>query len=212
MQVEVVANDKGAGHIRVELLLDEQAAQGVRNRQNALRTKDLSRAGWAVRDFEPADGGGLRASAEHSFATPGEANALFDQLTGPTGPFGSLVLARTRGLLNTKVTLTGNVDLTKGLSAFGDEELRSLTGATSLVGVDDVVVERQAGKPIAEAFRLELRTKIDGETATKALPLGTSTPIIVSRTRGAIEALAFGLAGLSALIWLALLWRRRSEP
>jgi hypothetical protein len=209
--VDVQADRTGAGRLRVELVLDEAAAGAVRGRENPLRADDLSKAGWAVTDFAPADGGGVRASAEHAFTSPSEATALFDQLTGPDGPFASLALARTRGLLSTTVSLRGSVDLTKGLAAFGDEQLRSATGGVSPLGVDQGAIERQAGAPVADAFRLRLVTSLDGASQEQALPLGALTPVAVSQTRRAVEALPFALAGVSALVWLALLLRRRSD-
>lgn len=206
--IDVTSSSKGAGVVKVEATLDADAAANVDSR--TLMVKDLGAAGWSVKGPVPSKGGNSVLTLERSFANTADATAILRSLTKVDGPFSSLELTRASHLLGSQLSLKGNVDLTTGLAALGDDQLRALTGSASALGIDDAEVAKQLGQPINEAFTVALQSHLDGTTKSWKTPLGAVTPISVKAKTWSFDALIAILTGVSALIGLVIVRRNHS--
>jgi hypothetical protein len=119
-----------------------------------------------------------------------------------------------------RTSLTGKVDLTRGIESFGDDLLREQLGGHAF-GVDAAELERQLGQPLAEAFQLQVVARlpgaIDANAPTSAESRAVWTPALGQRLELQAEAevwqadriaLASG-ALLSAVALVVVLVRRR---
>lgn len=206
--IDVTSSAKGAGVVKVEATLDADAAANVDSR--TLMVKDLGAAGWSVKGPVPIKGGNSVLTFERSFSNNTDATAILRSLTKADGPFSTLDLTRSSNLLGSELSLVGIVDLTAGLSALGDDQLRALTGSTSALGVDDAEVAKQLGQPINEAFTVTLQSHLDGTTKSWKTPLGATTAIVAKAKTWSFDALVAILTGVSALVGLVLV--RRQKP
>ena len=206
--IDVTSSAKGVGVVKVKATLDADAAANVDSR--TLMVKDLGAAGWSVKGPVPSKGGNSVLTLERSFANTTDATAILRSLTKADGPFSSLSLARSSNLLGSELSLQGNVDLTAGLAALGDDQLRALTGSTSALGIDDAEVAKQLGQPINEAFTMTLQSHLDGTTKSWKTPLGATTAIAANAKTWSFDASVAIITGVSALIGLVLVRRRRS--
>lgn len=206
--IDVTSSAKGAGVVKVEATLDADATANVDSR--TLMVKDLGAAGWSVKGPVPSKGGYSVLSLERSFSNTTDATAILRSLTKSDGPFSSLTLARSSNLLGSELSLSGSIDLTAGLAALGDDQLRAITGSSSALGIDDAEVAKQLGQPINEAFTVTLQSHLNGETKSWKTPLGATTAIAAKAKTWSFDALVAILTGVSALIGLVLVRRRRS--
>jgi hypothetical protein len=207
VNVAVKAAKDGSGHINVEAVLDKDAAAVFRDRTPALVTDDLKKDGWIIGGPAATPDGGLRIVADHAFETPNQANQLLASLTGQNGAFSKLKLTRSSAYITSTLKLNGSVDLSKGLSGFGDEKLRALTGSTSNLGIDDVDIEQQAKGKLNDSFALQFEGNLGSEKKIWALPLGANTNVSLSAQSWSLEVFATFLTGVSAIVGLFYLWR-----
>ncbi|HUP70532.1 MAG TPA: hypothetical protein VM142_12070 [Acidimicrobiales bacterium] len=210
--VAVRASAEGDGEISAAVSLDKEAAEQVPDLAEQLKVEDLKAAGWRIEGPAPAPGGRTRIKAIKAFASPAEATGIFEELTGPNGPFASLRLARHRSLLKTRTSLNGAVDLAAGLEAFSDEVLKERLGGLPL-GVEPGKLEAELGKPLADifGFRLtaELPGKLDGP-ASWQVRLGQTTAVNAAAEQWNLTTIALGAtSAASGLALLAVLLRRR---
>ena len=219
LSVEVEATARGGGHVRATLTLDKEAAAKVPDLAQQLRVDDLERAGWRIDGPEPAEGGGVHLRVSKPFSSPAGAARVIEELSGAGGPFSTLGLTRERGLWKTRTALRGTVDLTAGLGAFGDAVLAEKLGSPNL-GLDPAAVERDLGKPLAEAVHVEVVGHLPGTVRSNApatrdgaavwpVTLGGTARLAASSEAWNVASLAFGgLAMVSALALLVVLVRR----
>lgn len=192
--VAVHAGEDGSGRVEVAVGLDDEAVAELPDLDGdgrsatadlaaLVRTDDLAAAGWSL--SEPAEGeGGLTwVRATKPFGTPAEANVILDELTGPDGPLGSLRLARSDGFTSTEVELTGDVDLSGGLEAFGDEGLAQVLDGEPL-GEDAAAIEERLGRPLDEAFRLDLVAELPGAVDANTDERADGAPVWSPRLGG----------------------------
>ena len=111
-----------------------------------------------------------------------------------------------RTITSRTVTLRGTADLRAGLSTFGDEQLASLLGSASRLGIDDAELRRQAGVPLASAFHFRVAAALNGEaTVHWTVPMGQSVPIRAESREWSWSTLASAVAvliGLAGIGWL----------
>ncbi len=201
VDITVRARPEGSGTIRVTAVVDNQAAQWLGSPEKALATTDLAKRGWAIRSVQPTDDGGVTFGAEHGFSSIEEGNRIIDDLTGADGAFSKLRLSRSRSLLSTSVKLTGSVDLTNRLEAFGDDELATLVGGGSRIGVGEK--DLPLGAKVDDVLTMKLTSELAGVSKVIALPLGSSTVVSAAGKKWTWEAaagLGGALAGLLALV------------
>jgi hypothetical protein len=204
--VNVRADQRGRGAVSIDLALDRTAALGLGKGGSRLLTSDLAAAGWAIGGLEAADNGGATVHAEKAFANVAQANAVLRELTGPTGALSSLRLERRQTLTGLRVAINGKVDLTSGLGAFGDANLKSLTGSLSNLGIDDSEVARQAGSKLTDAFRFTLSADLIDASKRWDVNVGTEQAVSLAGRRFAYEVLAGFAAIAVAVVGLALLF------
>ena len=213
LSVEVEAGAGGGGNVRAVVTLDREAAAQVPDVAQQLRVDDLEAAGWEVRSPEPVAGGGVTLEASKRFSSPAGAAQAIEELSGVDGPFSTLHLTRERGFWKTKTALRGSVDLSAGLGAFGDAALAETLGGPGL-GLDPATVERELGKPLAEAVHVEVVGRLPGALTSNApatrdgaavWPVALGATTAVAATSEAWNALTLAFSGVALLSGLALL-------
>lgn len=219
ISVEVEAGARGEGHVRATVTLDEEAAAQVPDLAEQLRVDDLEAAGWEIDGPTPIAGGGATLRATKAFASGAGAARALEELSGPSGPFGTLRLRLDRGFWKTRTALEGMVDLSAGLGVFGDETLAQRLGGANL-GVDPAAVERELGRPLAEVFSFEVLADLPGRVTSNSsaardgkvvwpVPLGATMPIRATSEAWNLERLAAaGVAVVSGAGLLLVLVRR----
>lgn len=203
VEVGIEVDESGQGQVEVTGELDDAAAERVGDLSQLIAADDLREAGWTVRSDERT------VTVTKQVRSPGDIEIAIAELSGPDGPFADLTFERTTTFARTVVEVAGSVDLSDGMAAFGDDDLKQLTG--SVTGVDVP----------AEALRLSLAVELPGQETSNApgpgtrwaLPLGGVTPISAESTdvnvvglTGVAVAVAAGLVLLGAALrrfWLS---------
>lgn len=216
VSVEVETRAGGGGHVRATVTLDAEAAAQVPDLAGQLRVDDLRAAGWTIDGPTPAAGGGATLAATKPFATSEGASRALDELGGG---FGSLRLRVDRSFWKTRSTLEGDVDLSAGLGAFGDEELAGVVGGPTL-GLDPAAVERELGRPLADVVAVELVGDLAGRVEADApstrrgvpvwpVPLGATVAVRASAEEwNTFSLLAGGVSLLAGMLLLMVIIRR----
>lgn len=218
--VEVEAEARGAGHVRATVTLDEEAAAQVPDLAGQLRVDDLEAAGWVVEGPAPAVGG-VTISVSKRYATAEGAARAIEELSGANGAFSSLRVTRERGFWKTRTALSGTVDLSAGLGAFGDAALTEVLGAPNL-GLDPAAVERELGRPLAEAVGVEFVGRLPGRVTSNApssgdgaavwpVVLGTTTAVAASSEAWNVVTLVLTAVSATSLLSLLVVLVRRSR-
>lgn len=165
--------------------------------------------------------------ASKPFDTPADATAVVEQISGKNGPFTDFHLTRSRSFLTTKTSFTGTVDLSSGVEAFGDDQLRTRLGGSS-IGVDPKKLEKQLGQVLDRVFTFRVQTRLPGKVESNA-PLeadqgaewrpklgekvtlvATSSALNTRQVAGAVIAV---LAVVALVVVLAVRrLRRRADP
>lgn len=185
IDVGVRAEPDGSGEVAVTVELDAEAADRVPDLASQLRLGDLGDAGWIIDGPSPVAGGAWRVVATRDFASPDEAGQVLAAVGGASGPFQGFELTRRTSFLSTDFAFAGAVDLTSGLDAFADDELRARLAGSGF-SLETAELEQALGAPAADTFRFEVRA---------ALP-------------GRIEAEGEGVFDDGAVIWQAPLGER----
>ena len=183
--VAVTVRDDGSGTVAVTVRFDADAATRVLDLAATLRTNDLVTAGWRVNGPDARDGG-VTYTASKPFRSPDELAGVLAEITGPTGVFRDVQLARTRSFAKVTWTFTATADLSKGLAAFSDTQLVGALGGKPL-GRDQVALEAELGAPLTSLLHAELAVTmpaavaantptIDGDTATWVFQVGDAAP------------------------------------
>lgn len=210
--VDVAAD--GSGTVEVAVSLDEEAlaqipdadgdgAAGPGDLSALVRVEDLDAAGWAVTDPRASGEGGASLSASRAFGTPEEADRILGELTGPSGPLRDLHVTRTESFGRTELGFSGTADLSGGLEAFGDGGLAAALEGEPL-GADAAAIEASIGQPLADAFAVEIRSRLDGDEAAWAPRLGDGpVDMAAASTRYDVPVLVLSAVAVAALVALA---------
>jgi hypothetical protein len=212
--VTVHVDDDGSGVVEVAAGLDPEALENLPDldgdgsvdlddMMQAIRTEDLSAAGWEVSQPH-TDGDLTMVRAVKPFGTPEEATAVLTELTGPDGPLRGLEVGRDTRFGFERFRFSGTADLSGGLEAFADEGLAEALEGDPL-GESEAAIEERFGQPIAEMFSLEIRVVLpDGEERTWSPSLG-GRPVVMAAEATFYDTVVLGLAAAAALCVLALL-------
>lgn len=156
----------GRGVVAVTVTLDAGALASVGGQAALaaqLQDADLVAAGWTVSGPRPAPGSTTVISASHPFTTLTQAGVLVGDLAGSgpdaTRPF-RLQISEHHSFWRTDTTLAGTVDLTCGLSCFGDSGLGGALG--SPVGVNPAPLESASGQRPDRVFTFSVAAGLPG--------------------------------------------------
>jgi hypothetical protein len=224
VRVAVDARSTGAGTVTVTVTLDRDATRAVPDLAQELRTADLVQAGWHIDGPKPTPGGGSTVVASKPFLTTAQANEILGELSGPGGPF-QLRIGQRRSFWSTSTTFAGTVDLTCGLSCFGDAQLAQQLGSN--LGLDPAKLQ-QAGVVPARILGFQVGVHLPGRLRASNAPsrvdgdpqwpvkLGERASLLA--TSRAVEGARIAVVGAVAAVGVALVvfllalgWRRRSR-
>ena len=124
--VVVQVDEGGAGVVMAELVLDQEAADALLDLDDGstLQLTDLAQAGWTIVPPERDEDGTTRATAEKAFGTPSEFAAIMAELSN-NRILKDFVLTRDQSFGQVDYGVTGMLDTTDGLQAFGDADLET---------------------------------------------------------------------------------------
>lgn len=159
--VSVDVAEDGSGTVAVAVGLDPEAMARVPDLAELLRVEDLAEAGWEVTGPERDADGTTWVRATKRFATHADAGRVLAEVAGTGGPFRDFRLDREHAFARTRFRLEGVVDLSGGLEAFGDDALAALLEGEPL-GEDEAAIEARLGRPLAEAFTVEVAVRLPG--------------------------------------------------
>lgn len=224
--VGIDVDASGAGVVRVGVGLDREAARRVPNLAADLRVDDLRAAGWRVTGPRREADGRLWVRAAKPFSSPAEAARVVAEVSGAAGPFRDFAVVRRAGFWRTRTEVRGTVDLTGGVEAFGDEDLRRRLGGSSL-GAPAEVLERRLGAALERMFTVQVDVRLPGEVTDANAPLvsgggarwrprlGERVELVAvadQRHLRRIAGVALGSAGAVGLVAWGALGRRRRRP
>jgi hypothetical protein len=166
VRVGVDVKQNGGGSVTVTAHLDRDAASFA----SSVRTSDLVKSGWTVVGPTPVANGGVDFTATKSFANPAQAQTIVSELSGPTGPFRDLSIARHQSFFRTATTFQGTVDLTCGLNCFSDPQLQQALGGAPDLGIDPSKLQADAGVIVDRLFQFEVAARLPGTLQASNAP------------------------------------------
>lgn len=200
-RVAVDAEADGSGRVTVTATLDPDAVTrlvgeaagdpALANPATRIRVDDLRDAGWTVVGPDETPAGGLRVVARHDFSDPAEAAALLAEVAGGAGPpvtpgadaavtgapIREVRLRQERTFFKTRTTFAATVDLSAGLGAFTDPDLRAALRATdgAPLGITREQLEERFGGPLADLLGLDVTVQLPGQLTEVNSPTGATT-------------------------------------
>jgi hypothetical protein len=234
--VVVRVGQDGTGTVTVTVTLDRAATAAVGGVEGQLRTSDLAAAGWTVTSGSGADGSTVVTLA-HGFSQLSEVPAILaDVARAPGGAHAPLFVVhvgQTRTFWRTTTTAGGTIDLTCGLSCFGDDGLTQAYG--SELGVDPgrpggPGSAATAAHDVRFSFRLELPGRVTSSSGAGpgrlgwTPTLGQRLPVsaratVVDRTHvrevsaaGGVTVIGIGVVVLVPLVAVRRRGRFRRRP
>jgi len=198
--IDVAVEADGSGTVTVTTRLDAEAAAKVPDLDQSLLVEDLKAAGWRMVGPDRLPDGGWEVSAAKRFTEASRLGSVLAEVAGRDGPFRDFRLDRSHSFAKTSYRLEGTVDLSGGIEAFGDPELRQALGG-NMFGRPLAELELAAGKPLDQAVRFTVRTHLPGGGTDEWEPkLGAApTAIEASSANRAPTAWLFGFTALLAL-------------
>lgn len=163
-EVGVRVREDGSGSVTVTVSLDKDAVASAPDIETLLQTSDLTKTGWVVTSSKQTDGS-LVLRAEKPFANPGEADTIFRELSGSTGPFRDFRITRQRSFARTTTVFSGTVDFSQGLQGFADTALAAQLGGQPL-GEDVAAIEKRVGESLDKVFQFRIAVLLPGEVSS----------------------------------------------
>jgi hypothetical protein len=185
--VAVQVGPGGNGRVTVTVAFDPAAVRAVGGVAGALQVSDLEKSGWTTTTATGA-GGSTRVTLTHAFARTSDVPVLLAEVgqspTGTHAPLFTLRLDQTKDRDATTTTASGDVDLSCGLSCFGDAGLQRVYG--SELGVDEPTLRTAAGRAAAERdFPFAFELAVPGPVTSSNAPAGGTglhwTPVLGQR-------------------------------
>lgn len=165
--IGVEVKDDGSGLVTVRVGLDQEAVEELPNFADAVRVDDLTAKGWTVTGPAQETDTFTYVTATKPFANPDEANTIFAEVSGETGPFRDFTLARSRSFAKTEFTFSGTVDFAGGLESFSDSDLAAQLDGKPL-GDDVAAIEQQIGQKLDDAFEIRVSVRLPGDVNSNA--------------------------------------------
>ncbi len=199
--VDIAVQGDGSGVVTVSARLDAAAAERLPDLDQSLLVDDLEEAGWRVQGPSPVAGGGWQVSAAKAFADAEQLSSVMAELSGDTGVFADFELVRAASFAKTELRLEGTVDLSQGLDAFGDPELRQVLGG-NMFGRTDAQLQAELGKPTGETFHFKVVTHLPGGGTEEWNPALGDAPVTIAAA-GADRSPAAWLFAFASLLAFA---------
>ena len=166
LQIGITVEDDGSGLVRTELVLDQEAADGLLDLGDGatLPLSDLAQAGWTIVPPTRDEDGATTITAEKAFGTPSQFAEVMAELAGdgdPTSPaplIRDFAITRQQSFGRVEYSLTGVIDPTAGLAGFADPALEA---ALERSVVDIITAEPYNARP--EDVTIELVAGLPGE-------------------------------------------------
>lgn len=226
-QVAIDVRDDGSGTVTVTVQFDADAVARTPDLAEALRTDDLTKAGWEVRGPERTNGAATYVVTK-PFRSPEELTAVLTELTGPQGYLRDVSLTRARAFGSTTWTFRATADLSAGVLALTDTQVGTALGGKPL-GRDPAALEAELGGPLASFLSGQISLTmpddvrantptVDGRTARWVLTVGDPAPhSLEASSRHAsllprLWAVVAGLAAFALIVLLAVRGMRRRRP
>lgn len=153
-EVAITVAADGSGEVEVSVELDADAAGQLGDPAAAVSADDLRAAGWSVADPDMLDGGGVRFTADRSFATPDQLAAVLDEVGGTDGVFRDVELAIEDRFGETEYRLGAQVVLTGSPEQFSDDGLAAQLDGLPLGRTPEELFLSGAMDPAAVTLRV----------------------------------------------------------
>ena len=155
----VEVEEGGSGVVMAELVLDQEATDALLdlNDGSTLQLADLAQASWTIGPPEVDENGMTTITAEKAFGTPPEFGQIMEELSD-NKVFQDFLLTRTQSFGQVEYSMTGVLNTTDGLSAFGDPMLEA--------ALDQSLISIIGGPPYnasAEDIALNVRFVLPGQ-------------------------------------------------
>jgi hypothetical protein len=206
--VSVTSKSNGTGTVAVTVDLDAEAAAAIPDLKEQLQTSDLVKAGWAVDGPTGDKAGGETVTVHHDFGSPEEATALLHRLSGNGPPFVDFQMRQRRSLMHVDTTFSGKIDMTQGVSSFGDLGLTQSLG--SRLGFDPNELEKSLGVNWPTTFPIDVEVHLPGKSAKASAVYGQVIPIDATASGANTRPWTFfalSAAALIASILVLVLWK-----
>ena len=168
LDVNVAVAEDGSGAVEVVVGVDPDGIERIGGDLSAvLEVDDLIDVGWVVEGPDVESDGYTRVRIRRTFADAGEANAIFADIAGETGPFQDFAVRRESSFATTEWGFTGQVDFSGGLEAFGDAGLAAeLDGQPLGQSVEEI--EAQLGESLSRIIQVRVGVRLPGEVTSNA--------------------------------------------
>jgi hypothetical protein len=205
--VTIEATADGSGRVEVLVGFDQAALARLGDPATALAVDDLRTAGWQVEipataPVERAGSATTWVRASRAFEGPDGLAATLDEVAGAGGPLAGTALEVDEGLTSVTTRLTGVVDLSQGLTPYGDADLDAATGGVPFGGLV-ATVEAEEGQPVTELIDVQVTFVLDGESRTLTPALGDSVSQVVLASEAARPWWWVGPAGVALAVLAA---------
>lgn len=166
--VDVEVAEDGSGSVQVVVGVDADGIDRVGGDLEAvLELGDLVDAGWEVEGPQLESDGFTRVYVRQDFANAEEAAVLFADIAGADGPFQDFAVARGSSFARTEWDVTGRIDFSGGLEAFGDAGLAAELDGEPL-GQTVEEIEAQLGESLSQAIEVRVGVRLPGEVTSNA--------------------------------------------
>ncbi len=163
MNVEVA--DDGSGAVEVVIGVDRDGIERIGGDLGAaLDVPALTEAGWVVDGPDVDADGYTRVRFRRSFADPGEAAAIFEDIASDDGPFQDFAVRRSSSFASTSWEFSGRVDLSGGLQAAADGA--EVDGEP--LGDTAEEIEAQLGESLSRLIQVRVGVRLPGDVTSNA--------------------------------------------
>ncbi|MGH9107568.1 MAG: hypothetical protein ACRDZX_17405 [Acidimicrobiales bacterium] len=222
VRVRVDVSRRGAGTVRVAVVVPRSTAEQLVDLRAGLPVADLRRAGWSVLGPRPGPAGSTVVSASHRFSGLAQIPPLVADIAGAGPPGGRpfrLSVVEHKGFLEDHYLASGAVDLRCSLSCFDDPRLARTVGYALGLPAAQVrgLLGADPGRELSFQFRLLLpghpaaagrtaggRSRPGVEVLTWAPSLGRSTTVGATTEVVNLSAVRDLVAAVSAAAFVVL--------
>ena len=229
--VNLEIDEDSSGLVSVDVYMDQSASSTIGDLRRQLHTSDLVDAGWKLTGVDRTEDGGSRIVASKPFRALEDLDLVLSEIFG-SAVFNEVSLLRNRSFAATEWKLTGNIDLSAGLSLFSDRALQELLSGLPLGRTPEELMElADCDFPCdpAQFFSFDFMVTLpDGsdsfiEPTTWSAQLGDQTPVsfeLISNIEYSAPKIWLGvtlsLIGVSVLVlvlqFIRLFFKKRSTP